>query len=77
WEEVTVQGTVIRLAAALRSMTFASAEEHATYLAKNAAPHSWLRRALLFARYVAGTRARDANTLRYLWIEAGYDVPMS
>lgn len=74
--ELGVQGTVVRLAAPLRSITFATADEHRAHLAKNAAPHSALRRALLFARYVIGTRARDANTLRYLWIEAGFDVPV-
>lgn len=75
WDEVTVQGTVIRLAAALRSVTFASAEEHAAQLTKNAVRNSWLRRALTFVRYVAATRAFDANTLRYLWIEAGFHAP--
>ena len=30
--------------------------------------------AWLFARYAIGTRAHDANTLRYLWIEASYDA---
>ena len=74
--ELGVQGTVVRLTNALRSMTFASAEEHRAYLAKEHAPHSWLRRTLLFIGYVAGTKARDANTLRYLWIEAGYDVAL-
>lgn len=73
--EMAVQGTVVRLANVLRSVTFSTAEEHRQYLAKQAAPHSALRRVLLFARYVLGTRARDANTWRYLWIEAGYDVP--
>lgn len=73
WDEVTVQGTVIRLASTLRSVTFASAVEHVAHLARSATPHSWLRRALLFLRYVAATRARDANTLRYLWIEASFD----
>lgn len=75
--EMAVQGTVVRLANELRSVTFASPEEHRDYLSKQAAPHSALRRALLFVRYVLGTRARDANTLRYLWIEAGFDVPRS
>lgn len=73
--DLAVQGTVIRLAHALRSNTFASAEEHRTHLAERAAPHSSLRRGLLFLRYALATRARDANTLRYLWIEAGFDVP--
>jgi len=74
WDEVNVQGTVVRLAHELRSITFASVGEHRDYLAKQAAPHSVVRRALLFLAYVAGTRAFDANTLRYLWVEAGYDV---
>ena len=68
-----VQGTVVRLAEPLRSQSFASVEEHRAYLEKNAVPHSALRRALLFAHDVVVTRARDANTLRYLWIESGFD----
>jgi hypothetical protein len=75
WDELSIQGSVVRLAHPLRSITFASAEEHRAYLAERAKPHSATRRALLFARYVLGARARDANTLRYLWIEAGFDVP--
>lgn len=73
--EISVQGTVVRLANPLRSITFATPEEHREFLAKQAAPHSALRRALLFLRYLLGTRARDANTLRYLWIEASFDAP--
>ena len=72
-KEMQVQGTVVRLAQPLRSQSFASAEEHRAYLEKNAVPHSALRRALLFAHDAVVTRARDANTLRYLWIEAGFD----
>jgi hypothetical protein len=74
WDEITVQGSVVRLSNALRSITFASPEEHRAQLAKNAAPHSALRRALLFVSYLMSVRTLDANTLRYLWIEAGYDV---
>ncbi len=74
WNEITVQGSVVRLSNALRSITFASPEEHRAYLAKSAAPHSALRRALLFLSYLMAVRTLDANTLRYLWIEAGYDV---
>ena len=73
--ELNVQGTVVRLANAFRSITFTSEDEHRAFLAERATPHSWLRRALRFARYVAGTRTRDRNTLRYLWVEAGYDEP--
>jgi hypothetical protein len=71
--ELGVQGTVIRLNNVLRSMSFGSADEHRDYLKKNGVPHSLLRRLLLFAHHAVVTRAHDANTLRYLWIEAGYD----
>ena len=71
--EMAVQGTVVRLAAALEAVTFASSEEHRQYLAKTAVPHSSLRRTLIFVRNALLTRARDANTLRYLWIEAAFD----
>ena len=74
WEEITVQGSVVRLTNALRSVTFASEDEHRAHLAAKAATRSWLGRALLFMRYAIGTRAHDANTLRYLWIEASYDA---
>lgn len=70
--EMSVQGSVVRLANVLRSVTFATSEEHRDYLAQEAKKRSAIGRALLFARYVLGTRARDANTLRYLWIEAGF-----
>jgi hypothetical protein len=53
--------------------TFRSPEEHRAYLEKTAVPHSWLRHRLLFARNALAARARDQNTLRYLWIEAGFD----
>lgn len=73
--ELLVQGTVVRLTNALRSVTFVSYDEHRKHLAERAAPHSGLRRALLFLRYLIATGARDRNTLRYLWIEAGFDLP--
>lgn len=75
WEEITVQGTVMRLVETLRSVTFTSHEEHREALGRIAAPHSRLRQVLLFARYAIVAGTRDANTLRYLWIEAGFDVP--
>jgi hypothetical protein len=71
--EIGVQGTVVRLNEALQSVTFASAAEHREYLSKTAVPHSALRRTLIFLRNAMVTRATDANTLRYLWIEAGFD----
>jgi hypothetical protein len=72
WDEVTVQGSVVRLNHAFRSVTFATPEEHRAHLAAKATPHSWLRRVLLFAGYALSTRATDRNTLRYLWTEAGF-----
>jgi hypothetical protein len=74
WEEITVQGSVVRMAGALRSVTFATPEEHRAHLAAKGTPVSAPRRVLRFARYAIGTGARDANTLRYLWIEAGFDA---
>lgn len=71
--ELGVQGTVVRLNHVLRSMSFDTVDAHRAYLAKNGVPHSLLRRLLLFIHHAMVTRARDANTLRYLWIEAGYD----
>jgi hypothetical protein len=70
--EVAVQGTIVRLANPLRSITFASADEHRDYLAKNAHRRSAIKRVLMFAGYLLGVRTLDANTRRYLWIEAGY-----
>ena len=71
--EMAVQGTVVRLVNGLTSLTFASAAEHRDYLSKTAVPHSALRRTLIFLRNAVLTRAFDANTLRYLWIEAAFD----
>ena len=68
--DLAVQGTVIRLRNALQARTFDSAEEHRAYLSKSGVPHSALRRTLLFLR---NARTLDRNTLRYLWIEAGFD----
>jgi hypothetical protein len=69
-DEMSIQGSVVRLENVLRSITFESAEAHRTYLEKTGVPHSALRRALLFLR---DARTLDRNTLRYLWIEAGFD----
>jgi transcriptional regulator of nitric oxide reductase len=75
WDEITIQGPVVRLQQELRSVTFASYDEHRAQLGKNAKARGLLRRTLLFVRYAIGAQTRDANTLRYLWIEAGYDEP--
>ena len=71
--EVAVQGTVVRLRNALRSISFDSYAAHREQLAKSGVPHSGLRHLLLFVRYALEARTLDANTLRYLWIEAGFD----
>jgi hypothetical protein len=70
---IRVQGTVIRLSGAFRSDTFASSSDHRAWLARVAVPHSLFRTVLLFARYAIAAGTVDANTLRYLWIEAGSD----
>ena len=74
WEEITVQGSVVRLTHALRSVTFASAEEHRAHLAANVSASGSFKRVLRFLSYAMATRTTDANTLRYLWIEAAYDA---
>jgi hypothetical protein len=75
WDEVTVQGSVVRLANAFRSVTFATADEHRAHLASQGVPQSRVRRTLQFAGYALAARTRDANTLRYLWVEAAFKVP--
>lgn len=73
WDEIAVQGTVVRIAEPLPSVTFESAEAHREHLSKQAGRRSHVRRLLRFLRDVLGTRARDRNTLRYIWIESAYD----
>lgn len=72
WQEITVQGSVIRLTHALRTTTFETSEEHEAYLAKNRRARSSMLRAMTFARNATLAATFDKNTLRYLWIEAGY-----
>jgi hypothetical protein len=73
-EDLGVQGTVVRLAQSFEATTFASSQEHREYLGKTGVPHSGLRHVLLFIRYAIAARTLDKNTLRYLWIEAGFDT---
>ena len=68
--ELAVQGTVIRLRHSLTRQSFESHAEHRSYLQERGVPHSMLRRTLLFLR---NARTLDRNTLRYIWIEAGFD----
>jgi hypothetical protein len=70
--ELLVQGTVVRLENVLRSVTFASRDEHREHLAARSSPRSSVSRAFVFVRYLLGTRTLDRNTLAYLWIEAGF-----
>jgi hypothetical protein len=70
--EMAVQGTVVRLASAFESVTFASTREHEAHLAERASRRSALGRLATFVGYVASTRTLDRATLRYLWIEAAY-----
>jgi hypothetical protein len=72
WDEIMVQGSVVRMTNALRSITFATAEEHRAHLATIATPVSAPRRIARFVQYALGTGARDKATLQYLWIEAGF-----
>jgi hypothetical protein len=68
--EPQVEGSVVRTEHALHAITFESAAAHRAYLEKTAVPHSLPRQALIFLR---NARTLDANTLRYLWVEAGFD----
>jgi len=68
--ELIVEGSVVRLENTLQAITFSSTDEHRAYLAKRAVPHSRLRQLLIFLR---NARTLDSNTLRYVWIEAGFD----
>jgi hypothetical protein len=70
WDQLMIQGTVVRLSNALESVTFASAEEHWEDIAKRGNARRGLTRGLHFVRDVIGTRTFDRNTLRYIWIES-------
>lgn len=73
WTRLAIQGTVVRLESALQSTSFATAKEHAQQLGREGVANPFVLRILRFAAYAVGTRTADANTLRYLWVEAGYD----
>ena len=72
WDELAVQGTVVRLKHELRSTTFASSADHLDYISKRSVRRFALARALQFLAYWLQVRTFDANTCRYLWIEAGF-----
>ena len=71
-----VDGTIVRMNNGFARETFASVDAHEEFLQKRGVPHSFVRRILLFTRnaIVTGAWRRSATTLRYLWIEAGYDA---
>ncbi|HYM60534.1 MAG TPA: hypothetical protein VEZ11_06535 [Thermoanaerobaculia bacterium] len=73
WDEINVQGTVVRAQGPLHAITFDSPMAHRGWLERTAVPHSALRRVLLFLHDAVAARAFDTNTLHYLWIEAGFD----
>ena len=75
WDEVLIQGTIVRLRQPLLSASFASAEEHRLSLAQTGVRRSLVKRTLLFLRDAIGSRTTDRNTLRYIWTEAGFDRP--
>ncbi|GAC1438325.1 MAG: hypothetical protein NVSMB68_10050 [Thermoanaerobaculia bacterium] len=75
WDELAIQGTVVRLRNAFRAVTFQSTAAHREYLARTAMPLSTARRAVRFLRDAIVTRTTDANTLRYIWTEAGFEKP--
>jgi transcriptional regulator of nitric oxide reductase len=76
WDELMIQGSVVRLTNALHSVTFATADEHWAHLSERATARSWPGRVLQFVRYWVGTRTFDRNTLRYLWVEAAFQSPL-
>lgn len=74
FEEMQIEGAVIRLEGWLERRLWDSAEEHAQAKARAGVPHSTLRRSLVFLRRAFEARAwARPNALRYLWIEAGWD----
>ena len=72
WDELTIQGTVVRMQNALRAITFESVDSHRDHLARNAKRRSMLSRVFVFLRDAIALRTTDANTLRYAWTEAGF-----
>lgn len=69
--EMAVEGPVVRSTNPLRTITFASTQEHRDYLKKRSRPRSALRRIVSF---LGNARTFDLTTLRYVWIEAGFDA---
>lgn len=73
-KEMNVEGAVVRMTNPLARSGWADSNEHRAFLRMNAVPHSLLRRVLLFLRGAVRHRALlSGATLRYLWVEAGWD----
>lgn len=72
WSEIQVQGTVMRLSEAFRSVTFGSIEEHESELGRLARRRTLPARLVRFAGAAVAARTSDSQTLRYLWTEAGW-----
>jgi hypothetical protein len=72
WDEIAIQGTIVRMSGEIRSVTFASSADHEAWLEKSAERRSAIARVMLFARYLTAAATLDRNTIRYLWIEAGF-----
>ncbi|HXI14488.1 MAG TPA: hypothetical protein VNM92_17860 [Thermoanaerobaculia bacterium] len=73
--EMKVEGTVLRLSSPLELATFSSEAEHRAHLSRQRRARSFPFR---LARFVVilianGGAVRSAPTLRYLWIEAGFE----
>jgi hypothetical protein len=67
-----VEGEVGRIAAPLRAASFASTDDHLAQLRAHGVARASASRVLVFVRDALATGARDRNTLRYLWLEAGF-----
>ncbi len=72
WDEIAIQGTIVRMSGEIRSVTFESEGEHRAWLEKSATRRAPLARIALFVRYAISAGTLDRNALRYLWIEAGF-----
>lgn len=73
--EMNVEGAVVRLQHALTMEAFPSAEAHRAWLEPRAKRRPALGRIALFVRnaIVSGALWRSPATLRFLWIEAGWN----
>lgn len=72
--ELQSRGTVIRISHPIERKLHSSVEAHLAAVSAERVPHSFTRRALLFLKRSWGDRTRlTIRSLRYHWIEAGWD----